>query len=600
MIEHSYRSLFLLVGAALAVLGCGSSGAHGQPRGSFGAGDFERVKYNNQTAVVDLGVGLWAWPLPLDHDEDGDMDLLVSSPDTPFNGVYVFENPSGKAFPVFAPPERLADAIENVQLSYVSGAPKVVNGAPRVLVPGALLEDFSRSLGEKRRALYASDAALEDIEDNRFNQWKLVDFELVERLRNGSSFQNKLPAHFVVNTDMQKTCALASLALASLLVALVSTPHASRAQQGPHDVQHVRVYSEEGRFAGWPANLGIWSWENEILVGFVEADYRNEGGFHDYDQSTAQDLFARSKDGGLTWTIENAYAHGQTAARYNNRLGDKAEEPSALSEAIDFTHPDFALTFQRQTNDIGPSHFYYSYNRGEQWRGPFALPNLGTPGIATRTDYLVSGQRELLAFFTVAKSNEKEGRVLVARTTDGAQSWRRHAWIGPEPEGFEIMPSSVRLSPSDILTVIRRRESSGKSLLASYLSQDNGRSWQRLTDPVSSTGDGGSPPALVEMQDGRLALAYAVRSENGSRIAVKVSSDGGRTWSDETVLRADGASGDIGYPRMVQRPDGKLVVVYYWNNELLEDRAPNRYIAATIFDPAAIFGSSSEADSRVE
>ena len=32
--------------------------------------------------------------------------------------------------------------------------------------------------------------------------------------------------------------------------------------------QHVMVYHQPGRFGGWPANHGIWSWGNEILVGF--------------------------------------------------------------------------------------------------------------------------------------------------------------------------------------------------------------------------------------------------------------------------------------------------------------------------------------------
>lgn len=32
--------------------------------------------------------------------------------------------------------------------------------------------------------------------------------------------------------------------------------------------RHVRVYFERGMFGGWPANHGIWSWGNEILVGF--------------------------------------------------------------------------------------------------------------------------------------------------------------------------------------------------------------------------------------------------------------------------------------------------------------------------------------------
>ena len=34
------------------------------------------------------------------------------------------------------------------------------------------------------------------------------------------------------------------------------------------DVTHVKVYCEAGRFGGWPANHGIWSWGNEILVGY--------------------------------------------------------------------------------------------------------------------------------------------------------------------------------------------------------------------------------------------------------------------------------------------------------------------------------------------
>jgi len=57
------------------------------------ADGLERMPYNNPGATCDLGVGLWAWPLPLDLDGDGDLDLAVSCPDTPYNGVYFFENP---------------------------------------------------------------------------------------------------------------------------------------------------------------------------------------------------------------------------------------------------------------------------------------------------------------------------------------------------------------------------------------------------------------------------------------------------------------------------------------------------------------------------
>ncbi len=80
--------------------------------------------YNNPGLVVDLGVGLWAYPLPLDYDNDGDMDLLVSCPDKPSNGVYYFENPSqtpSEKMPVFKAAVRVADGAHYMLLSQVAG-----------------------------------------------------------------------------------------------------------------------------------------------------------------------------------------------------------------------------------------------------------------------------------------------------------------------------------------------------------------------------------------------------------------------------------------------------------------------------------------------
>ena len=49
------------------------------------------------------------------------------------------------------------------------------------------------------------------------------------------------------------------------------------------------------------------------------------------------------------------------------------------------------------------------------------------------------------------------------------------------------------------------------------------------------------------------------------------------------MLRDDGGSWDLGYTRTVQRPDGKLVTVYYYNL----DKDAERFIGATIWDPGA-------------
>src|SRR5262249_30706881 len=75
-------------------------------------------------------------------------------------------------------------------------------------------------------------------------------------------------------------------------------------QQNPA-VSHSIVYRESGRFGGWPANHGIWSWGNEIVVGFRSAHFKVMPVGHARDPQKPEDEYqARSLDGGKTWTVE--------------------------------------------------------------------------------------------------------------------------------------------------------------------------------------------------------------------------------------------------------------------------------------------------------
>ena len=86
------------------------------------------------------------------------------------------------------------------------------------------------------------------------------------------------------------------------------------------------------------------------------------------------------------------------------------------------------------------------------------------------------------------------------------------------------------------------------------------------------------------MKDGRLSLVYGVRRAP-FRICAKLSSDNGKTWGNEIILRNDGGGRDLGYPASVQRPDGKEVSLYYfWDLAT----GPERYLEATIWDPASV------------
>jgi hypothetical protein len=180
----------------------------------------------------------------------------------------------------------------------------------------------------------------------------------------------------------------------------------------------------------------------------------------------------------------------------------------------------------------------------------------------------------LTVFLTAAKSNGHEGRVICVQTRDGGKTWSFVSFVTPEPEGrdYAIMPSSVRLLSHAILTAVRYQ-----NWIELYRSDDDAKTWAYVGRPAPDTEN---PPSLLQLQDGRLALTYGRRSAPFG-IRARLSSDEGETWSGEIVLRDDGGCWDLGYTRSVQRPDGKIVTLYYFND------SPNheRQIDATIWDP---------------
>ena len=149
------------------------------------------LAYNNTGLVVDLGIGLWAWPIPWDVDGDGDTDLLVSCPDKPSNGVWLFENQSGPGaeMPVFAPGRRLGPTQHYVTPSYADGTLRVLRTStewPDVartgLTPG---RDVKLPLPvTAHTTLFGTQPKGQRI---RHNVWKYVDFDGDVRRCGGST-----------------------------------------------------------------------------------------------------------------------------------------------------------------------------------------------------------------------------------------------------------------------------------------------------------------------------------------------------------------------------------------------------------------------------
>src|SRR6056297_1569027 len=182
------------------------------------------------------------------------------------------------------------------------------------------------------------------------------------------------------------------------------------------DVQHIVVRHAEGEFAAWPANNGIWSWKKgkEILVGYTVGRYDLEQEGHKI--VNPKNALARSRDGGKKWTSLSV-----------EKIADENIVPAELNRKINFKHRNFAFRVRGigyHGNAIDAPCFYYSYNRGKTWKGPFLFNGLDEMDqvknliMTPRTDYQVMGKNDCLVFFSGTSGAWKD-KTFVLKTSDG-------------------------------------------------------------------------------------------------------------------------------------------------------------------------------------
>ncbi len=345
---------------------------------------------------------------------------------------------------------------------------------------------------------------------------------------------------------------------------------------------HSIVYYEEGGFGAWPANNGIWSWGNEILVSFSKGVYKNKPYQHSYDANRpSRRVFARSMDGGETWNLEEE----------TEVYPGEARPQEEIQEPINFLDPGFTFT-------SNGNRFNFSYDKGRTWAVPHIYPdfNKDFAGHSARTDYLVIDEQTCRIFIASEYVGEKgwaQDMAYMIETRDGGKTMEFISWIAETDTVRSVMPSTVMITEDYMITALRRRYNAPKHVNHSlrdnwidvYETRDGGRSWQFLSR-IAETDRGrrnGNPPSLVRLSDGTLCVAYGYRGVPHS-IRARTSKDNGKTWSKEIIVRDDAVKWDMGYVRMVVRPDDKVVMVYYYATEEREEQ----HIESTIWDPREV------------
>lgn len=152
-------------------------------------------------------------------------------------------------------------------------------------------------------------------------------------------------------------------------------------------------------------------------------------------------------------------------------------------------------------------------------------------------------------------------RVGVCISHDDGRTWEWLAILptreNDNPEAYHEL-HAVETDEGRIILQLRNHNpnNAGETLQAE--SEDGGKTW---TAP-HSIGVWGLPSHLMRLQDGRLLMTYGHRREPFGCQA-RLSSDGGRTWSQAMIVYGDGAGGDLGYPSTVQLGDGSLLTIWY-------------------------------------
>ena len=287
----------------------------------------------------------------------------------------------------------------------------------------------------------------------------------------------------------------------------------------------------------------------------------------------------RSTDGGQTWGWPRTLIDGPIAARAAGVL--ETARGTLLVTTFTSLAWDALLTQAEKDGLVGSEE--WPLERVERWRavrkrlGAEQRKKLLTQAMIRSTDGGISWTPP---YYSVVNSPHgpiqlSDGRLLYPGCTlfdptrrtgaceslDDGKTWRWLAAIPPRPgdnsEDYHEL-HGVEVVPGHVVVHIRNHNKKDERETLQCESTDGGKTFST----PRSIGVWGLPSHLLLLRDGRLVMSYGHRRPPYGNQA-RVSSDGGRTWSEPLLISTDGPGGDLGYPSSVELDDGSIVTVWY-------------------------------------
>lgn len=283
-----------------------------------------------------------------------------------------------------------------------------------------------------------------------------------------------------------------------------------------------------------------------------------------------------SDDGGLFWKKSGvAAAHDRGTNRMNVAAGKNGKGALVVIASGWQLKPGETADARLELVGVLQAWVSISNDGGRKWKTykhGFPEAEKGMTEFIPFGDVLEARDGSLRVLAYAQSLDKAVNKVSMFRSDDQGKNWR---WVShlsdasgaTEFAGGHNETAFFQTGPTTWIAAARRWKAGAAMDL--FISEDDGASWQYLRQ---LTEESQHPGHITALSNGDLLLTYGNRIPGEYGVAVKLSKDQGKTWSDEYLVVDDLKSRDCGYPSSVELPDGSIMTAYYSNGNTVHDR----------------------------